>query len=67
MGAIFSGLKITNKQMIKLITMYKRFLYGIFTKKHNNRLFSDDLVPIIFEQLFDSLASSMMGPADDIY
>ena len=53
--------------MIKLITMYKRFLYYIFTKKHNNRLFSDDLVPIIFEQLFDSLASSMMGPADDIY
>ena len=47
--------------------MYKRFLYGIFTKKHNNRLFSDDLVPIIFEQLFDSLVSSMMGPADDIY
>ena len=36
--------------------------YSIFTKKHNSRLFSDDLVPIKFEKLLDSLVPTMMGP-----
>ena len=73
MGTIFSGLKITNKltniqadNYAQKVSASPKNLYSIFTKKHNNRLFSNNLVPIKFDKLFDSLAPIMMGPASDI-